>query len=46
MGGWRDLVQRMRAAEREMENARERAEFLVRKVDEAEGMVRESRDIE
>ena len=44
MGGKRDIGKRPRAAEREMDNAREIAESLIRQVDEAKGMVREVRD--
>ena len=46
LGGRRDLRQRPRAAERERDNARDRAELLVRKIDEAEGMAIEERDRE
>ena len=46
LGGRRDLRQRPRAAERERDNARDRAESMVRKIDEAEGMAIEERDRE
>ena len=44
--GRRDVSQRPREAEREREYARDRAELIVRKIDEANGMVRETRERE
>ena len=46
MGGQRDLRQRLRAAERERDDARDRAKFLIRKIKESESMVREPRNRE
>ena len=46
MEGRRHIRQRLGAAEKERENARDKAESLVRNIDEAKGVVRESRDRE
>ena len=43
LGGWRDLMQRLRAAERQMNNTRDRSELIVRNIYKAKGMVREAR---
>ena len=42
LGGRRDIRQRLRVAERERENSREREECIVRYIYEADGIVRES----
>ena len=44
--GRRDVSQKPREAEREREDARDRAESIVRKIDKAKGMVRETRERE
>ena len=44
LGRWRDLCQRMRAAERGRGNARYRGESLVRQADDAKGVVIEAMD--
>ena len=44
MVGCRDLCQRLRAADRERSDARDRVLLIVRQVDKSEGKVREARD--
>ena len=44
LGGLRDHRQRPRATKRESDNIRDRAENIVRNINEAEGMVIEARE--
>ena len=46
MGLWRYISNRLGAVERDRDNARDRAESLVRNIEEAEGVVRGAREIE
>ena len=46
LGGQRDIMQRLREDEREMDDVRDKSELPVRYIDEADGIVREAREIQ
>ena len=46
LGGWKGIFQRLRVDKRERGNTRDRAESIIRKVNEANEMVREDRERE